>query len=165
MATDPEELERRNDEMMRLHLSGVPKSEIGKIFGVSRERVRQIVGNGTYRSSLVGSRFGRLVVTEEDPSRFSESSCSVLCDCGHSSSVRRENLIHGWTRSCGCLSKVDREGQRFGRLVVVAQRWPGTSRSRATCACDCGGTVDVLVSNIVSGMTRSCGCLRRGRAV
>ena len=56
----------------------------------------------------------------------------------------------------------DRIGQRFGRLVVMGQairlkpwivRW--------VCRCDCGENKIVASSSLVSGQTKSCGCLRR----
>lgn len=52
------------------------------------------------------------------------------------------------------------DGERFGRLVVL-ETWRGKSGYRCRCKCDCGNVVDVSVSNIVMGITRSCGCLRR----
>ena len=51
----------------------------------------------------------------------------------------------------------DIEGDRFGRLVVQ-YRTPG---NKAWCLCDCGKHIEVSVSNLRSGGTRSCGCLRR----
>lgn len=48
------------------------------------------------------------------------------------------------------------DGERFGRLTLV-----GVDRNRAFCICDCGKPVSVLYSNLLAGMTRSCGCLRR----
>ena len=56
---------------------------------------------------------------------------------------------------------IDIRNRRFGRLVALrsagkaecfAERW--------TCRCDCGNVVDVFKNNLLSGHTRSCGCLR-----
>jgi hypothetical protein len=51
-------------------------------------------------------------------------------------------------------------GQRFGRLVAVESA--DASRFQWLCRCDCGATNVVRGSNLLSGNTRSCGCLRVG---
>jgi hypothetical protein len=52
-------------------------------------------------------------------------------------------------------------GQRFGRLVVVAEAEPGKGRKRRwRCQCDCGGETTTGTYNLTHGVTRSCGCLR-----
>lgn len=62
-------------------------------------------------------------------------------------------------------SSVDVTGKRFGRLVAVQRnvfkRKCGQWSSRYQCQCDCGATTYVDLSNLTSGATRSCGCLRR----
>jgi len=56
--------------------------------------------------------------------------------------------------------KQDMSGEIFHRLTVVADG----GGARVLCACQCGGRVDVLRSNLRRGNTRSCGCLHRERA-
>lgn len=56
-------------------------------------------------SSLVGQRFGKLIVIEDSGER---NSCrSILwkcqCDCGNIVKVSTPNLKQGYTHSCGCL--------------------------------------------------------------
>lgn len=112
-----------------------------------------------------GQRFGRLVAIEPIHDR------KVLkwicrCDCGNSTITTYSKLKSGRTRSCGCLqrektseaSKKDYTGCRFGRLVVEC-RLP-EKRAKYLCVCDCGAAVIVEGSNLVSGATKSCGCLR-----
>ena len=56
----------------------------------------------------------------------------------------------------------DITGQRFGRLTAV--RRDGYSNGWMitwVCRCDCGRIVRVEKANLLRGMTRSCGCLRR----
>ena len=56
---------------------------------------------------------------------------------------------------------IDRVGQKYGRLTVVERS--GTSSSgQATwrCVCECGNKSVVRSSELRSGKTRSCGCLR-----
>lgn len=57
-------------------------------------------------------------------------------------------------------------GDRFGRLTVVerAENYispQGQARKRWSCKCDCGNMVTVLSGALVSGDTRSCGCLQK----
>jgi hypothetical protein len=56
-------------------------------------------------------------------------------------------------------ARIDRTGQRFGRLVVLRhdpEKW-----SRLICRCDCGAEVRVGRGNLTEGRTLSCGCLSR----
>lgn len=53
---------------------------------------------------------------------------------------------------------VDRIGERFGKLIVVAKA-DKKPRSWWVCKCDCGGNVVASNSNLVGGNTTSCGCV------
>ena len=53
-------------------------------------------------------------------------------------------------------------GDRYGMLTVTA-RVEAEGRPRSTCVCDCGCVVTVLGGALLSGNTKSCGCLRRER--
>lgn len=52
-------------------------------------------------------------------------------------------------------------GRRFGRLVVLQEYKADCGSYRCVCKCDCGNTHDTLSSSLVSGKTKSCGCLRK----
>lgn len=63
--------------------------------------------------------------------------------------------------------KLNRIGQVFGRLTVIAEE---TSELRADgngsftlwlCLCKCGNKLKVRTNNLVTGSTKSCGCLKR----
>src|SRR5690554_5249310 len=56
--------------------------------------------------------------------------------------------------------RINRAGERYGRLVVqrlvgVGKNWVGIWE----CKCDCGNVVRVQSNNLISGNTKSCGCL------
>lgn len=53
-------------------------------------------------------------------------------------------------------------GRRFGKLLVVerADR-EGKKRARWLCRCDCGNETKPTATDLNTGETRSCGCLRR----
>ena len=54
---------------------------------------------------------------------------------------------------------VDRTGQKFGRLTVLYRAGNLSGRPAWLCRCDCGEAKVVRVTQLVSGSTRSCGCL------
>ena len=62
-------------------------------------------------------------------------------------------------------SLYDLTGKRFGRWTVLNRH--GRVRKIPTwrCLCDCGATKIVLANNLRRGFTKSCGCLRRERAI
>src|SRR5438132_13681286 len=54
------------------------------------------------------------------------------------------------------------QGLRFGRLVVLepAQHNPG-AHLLWLCRCDCGNITSAQATSLLSGKTKSCGCLRK----
>ena len=124
---------------------------------------------------LTGHRSGRLVAIRPTENRSGSGNVMWLCrcDCGNEVEVAAKHLsTQSTTRSCGCLQKerakesaIDLTGQRFERLVAIR---PTENRSghnvKWLCHCDCGNEVEVAENNLVSEITRSCGCLRKERA-
>lgn len=53
------------------------------------------------------------------------------------------------------------EGERFGRLVPTRRVSNRGDKTRWLCACDCGGIVIVHTQSLVTGNTKSCGCLQK----
>ena len=131
-------------------------------------------------TDLTGRRFGRLTVLSQSPNRYvpgGNVQWYCKCDCGATIEVRGDNLLRGHTNSCGCLRqdgmrsvrinrnmpKLDLRGEKFGRLTAIAPtyRRDATKSVIWKCKCDCGKTIYVGASNLRSGNTNSCGCLRR----
>lgn len=122
---------------------------------------------------LTGKRYGRLVVIEMAIKKPNSNKIKwkCKCDCGNFVIVFGCNLkkkTH--SRSCGCLQREmtskrcakDISGERYGRLVAVkitSQR--SGSGIIWECRCDCGGVIYARAGNLMSGHTRSCGCLKR----
>jgi hypothetical protein len=55
---------------------------------------------------------------------------------------------------------IDRTGQRFGKLVVIAEA--GRNKNKKVlweCVCDCGGKTTIPAGSLVTGNTTSCGCV------
>ena len=126
------------------------------------------------KKDLVGQRFGRLTVIQEDSERdkYGRMKWICRCDCGNVVSVAGRSLQSGNTKSCGCLNrermekmrkghKYDLTGQRFGRLTVI-KRDPEKDKSGSIkwiCQCDCGNVISVRWDSLMRGHTQSCGCI------
>jgi PII-like signaling protein len=110
---------------------------------------------------LTGQRFGRLTAIRLLPERLNGSTVwECLCDCGNTTEVQGSELSAGRTRSCGCSHIKNLAGRRFGRLTAIK---PLPERRNGgvvwECLCDCGNTAEVRRSGLLSGQTKSCGCL------
>lgn len=111
-----------------------------------------------------GQRFGRLVVTGYAGIRDRRRSWFCRCDCGTECVVSGTALRQGKRKSCGCmrpLGQTDLTGVRFGSLLVTGYAGKRDGRYYWLCRCDCGNTAEIWQSNLLSGHTRSCGCLQR----
>lgn len=118
------------------------------------------------KRNIVGQRFGRLIVVNEDLNKPNSWICQ--CDCGATKSVDRKDLISGNTRSCGCLQDESRRarlddltGQRFGFLTVIRRVENNGKQVRYLCKCDCGNEKIFYSTNLKRGLSTSCGCFRR----
>ena len=122
---------------------------------------------------LTGRVFGKLTVLSKN-NEFEDCNHSYWncqCECGKITTVRRDVLIDGKTKSCGCNSyrmagvkNMDNlTGQKFGKLTVIERDFEKTDASKQAfwwCACDCGEKISVGRGSLKSGATRSCGCLK-----
>ena len=118
---------------------------------------------------LTGQRFGKLTAVKEI-GRDKHGGVLWLCecDCGNTREVPSGLLRRNVTSSCGCsnwnIQIKDITGQKFGRLTVL--KFIGTNKNRNSlweCKCDCGKSVIVQKTNLISGNTKSCGCLNMER--
>jgi hypothetical protein len=57
------------------------------------------------------------------------------------------------------MKRIILKGKKFSRLLVLKDFIKG-GRSFAKCKCDCGNESEVRSSQLTSGSTKSCGCLR-----
>lgn len=58
--------------------------------------------------------------------------------------------------------KKELSGQRFGRLTVIEEAGRNKNQNVIwSCRCDCGNITTALTSSLISGNTRSCGCLHK----
>ena len=124
------------------------------------------------KRDLTGMRFGRLTVIESKLNNKNRTAWLCECDCGNHVTVSTTHLNSGHTKSCGCYmidrtketNSHDLRGLKFGKLTVIERTEGhlvpgGQLLTEYLCRCDCGNYLPVLSMNLVSGNTRSCGCL------
>lgn len=58
----------------------------------------------------------------------------------------------------------DLTGQKFGKLTVISCVSEIGESAKYNCKCECGNSVIAYGHNLVSGTTKSCGCIRRNKA-
>jgi hypothetical protein len=64
-----------------------------------------------------GQRFGMLVVLHRTDNTMRRGACWVVrCDCGKTTTAAAVHLVHGNTRSCGCLHGKDRTTHGYSNL-------------------------------------------------
>lgn len=113
------------------------------------------------RIPLEGKKIGHLTVMEY----LGKSKYRCVCDCGNTTVVSAKNLTRGHTTSCGCAKCGENlAGKRFGRLTAIKSIYnKKENRAYYECVCDCGNIVTVRRDCLLSGTTKSCGCLSKER--
>lgn len=79
----------------------------------------------------------------------------------HSSNYKPSIPMHGKT------AKKDEVGNRYGRLLVVKEldEKDNDNRRLYLCQCDCGNYIKTTGKRLRSGITKSCGCLQKEKAL
>lgn len=120
---------------------------------------------------LIGTKINKWTVLElkRNPDKYKEVFAVCICECGTISNVNIYNLINNKTKDCGCGRKQmlsatrskNLVGQKFGKLLVLEQLPESNKFNRRLykCKCDCGNEVVTAGNCLISGHTRSCGCI------
>ena len=112
------------------------------------------------RSDITGQRFGKLTAVEKTRDKGGLLAWRCLCECGKETTVRKNALKIGRSKSCGCSPKKNQlKGQRFGKLTVIEEDGRGKSGVVLwKCLCDCGNESTVQSDALTRGLIKSCGC-------
>lgn len=122
---------------------------------------------------MVGQRFGSLTVIEM-LFRYKNNKhtyCRCICDCGNEAIIEATHLQNRKNPSCGCMTSYYRSinnrtneiGLKFNRLKILNIDY-SIKPSVAICECECGSIIKVSKADVVSGHTKSCGCLQAEKA-
>lgn len=90
------------------------------------------------------------------------------CECDNECEVPRWRLKNENIKSCGCQKKMHQliknkdnlVGNKFGRLTV---QYRNMDNGKQHCICECGNEVELENSVLISGNTKSCGCLQKDK--
>lgn len=125
-------------------------------------------GNTSKLRDLTGLKFGKLTVLRRNgnhifPSGKTTPLWDCLCECGNHLNVTSDNLTKSQKTSCGC-DNIDAIGSTFGRFTIISKPIykvgkDNRERKYYPCKCQCGEYRDVLSDNLLSGKSKSCGCL------
>ena len=116
------------------------------------------------------ARFGKLVVIQRLPVDRGMYKVLCKCDCGNEVGVMITRLGNGKQLSCNGCSRLTpgkgysliKSGAVFGRLTVIERiQFEGNLTASVLCQCVCGKTSKSNIDGLLSGATRSCGCLSR----
>lgn len=150
--------------------------------GNSHDVVAARLKNGTIKScgcskqyeNLVGKKFGRLTVVKLHKKVGKNITWVCRCDDGNITTVKHDHLKSGHTKSCGCYNKErvresllhDLTGIRHNKLIPLEVDERKSQREGLIywkCKCDCGNPCSVSATSIVSGNTKSCGCVLKNQ--
>ncbi len=127
---------------------------------------------------ITGQKFGRLTAIKRVANnKRGEAMWLCRCECGNEKEVSASLLRKGVTKSCGCLRKemaveigekktaaaeVGVSGRKFGTLTAVKRIGSNKyGKSVWLFKCDCGKTKEMVLSSVINGSIKSCGCVRR----
>ncbi len=123
--------------------------------------------------NYVGESFGDITVIDElephiTPNGSKQRIVRCKCSCGNVYATRLTSAkINKKCTKCLALERrKDITGKRFGKLLVISMAQDyispnGVRLARCKCKCDCGKECVVNMSGLVTGKTRSCGCLQK----
>ena len=111
---------------------------------------------------ITGNRSGKLTAIKRINNK-GVGKWLCRCDCGNKCVIAQYNFRR--TYSCGCRKgsvKKDITHKKFGKLTAIKP--VGKTKGLAgcyiwRCKCSCGNIVNVSISYLTTGSTKSCGCL------
>lgn len=119
---------------------------------------------------LTGKIFGELkAIKNTDKYYHKRPMWLCLCSCGNYIEMSSARLLSENTKSCGCLKSIlykkensKNIGKKFNKLLIediIYKYAKNETLSIAKCLCDCGNKKNIKLSAVVSGNTKSCGCM------
>lgn len=109
-------------------------------------------------NEFIGKKFGKLTILEI-ANRKPHTYYVCCCECGNIATIRSDKLVKGETKSCGCIRYNNLIGNKYGRLTVIKDDGVINDKRYYLCKCECGNQVSIRSDSLISGRTRSCGCL------
>ena len=108
------------------------------------------------KENLMGQKFGTLTVLEKSKNKSKDNRTLWICqcDCGNIIEVLAKELKSGKRKNCGCLTKNDLTGKRFGTLTVLEKSENKSKDGQFLwiCQCDCGNIIETTSSRLKMGI-------------
>lgn len=135
-----------------------------EIYEVKREHLKNGASKRCIKCShsiikddTVGETFNYLTVVDE----LGKGKIRCRCVCNNVKIYNKYQVKNGFVKSCGCKSTelkveanfINRETQRFNQWVILNELGNGKVEAK----CDCGNIKVVSKTNIVNGLSKSCG--------
>lgn len=134
-------------------------------------------GSKMKHQDLIGKKFGRLTVLEIQKKQLYKQNgtkngsmyyCVCKCDCGNIKTVELSHITQSGRKiiSCGCAAKEYAEslkskgfiGKKYNRLTIIKEVENKKGKRYVLCKCDCGKEKEINLSNVIRGISKSCGC-------
>lgn len=126
------------------------------------------------QKDYTGKKQGKLTYLKPHRKSGNRTFWWVQCECGEIEEKRTDDNREQ-CKKCGEKAKrkklsdknmIDLSGQVFGRLTAL---YPLEERRNTHivwhCKCSCGKECDIVASSLVSGNTKSCGCLKKENTI
>lgn len=165
---------------------GTERQVLGSNLRYGKSTSCGLCGNNEPEDKYIGKEFGRwTVIGIVGTTNGKNTVWRVRCQCGTEKEVRRDNLLSGRSKSCGCWTselkrvtrkrnwentpKTNREtdkhmvtGKRFGEWKAV-RKVQSNKHGQAMwlMRCRCGTEREVAVKDLLSYKSTSCGCIRK----
>lgn len=135
-----------------------------------KEQYPEFQGITNFKYDLTNQVFGALTVLYRYYKNTSDNKIQWVCqcECGNYTIKTGKYLRKGTATSCGCgigKQKAKQEeikllfNQTFGYLTPIDfYKKPISNKYRMICKCICGNICDVDKSDLIRGITKSCGC-------
>ena len=164
---------KRNEEIYAEYRKGKTLSEIGALYNITRERVRQIVNTEKANDADAHweDRFSpeiRRVLIQNKITNEQELLDAV--ECG------KIKLSKRGIEKCNAIIKtaivipkkphprfIDISGKKYGRLTAIEPNGRRCGVITWKCKSDCGNVVTVRGDNLRKGLSKSCGCWKSDR--
>jgi 5-methylcytosine-specific restriction endonuclease McrA len=115
---------------------------------------------------LVGKRFNHVVIIKYVGLINDIHSYRYQCDCGKKRTTNKYGIQRLF--SCGCKRHEERKnqsykyiGKKFNKLTILnVKGYSPNHKALGDVECECGVKVEAIIANVVSGRTKSCGCMK-----
>ncbi len=163
MGTGP--IDARSEDMISLKNEGWTLKKIGEKYGITRERVRQILKACNFqepKDTIPPAYKKRIedqgyVIADYAKTGTGRNRIKVFCENGH------ERVWQHGVKTSDCLQCISNRltGEKFGKWTVVG---PGKKHVHSLCKCECGVVKEVKRYHLEAGRSNACNkCATRER--